>query len=106
IRTLSSLNNWKTSFDDLKISETINSDLYEYTVKEVNEEDGRISLAGDTYKVNITGDMAEGYTITNSKEFNIVPLEPAERSINVEKAWTDYTGKEITAPVDSIEVEL
>ena len=50
--------------------------------------------------------MAEGYTITNSKEFNIVPLEPAERSVKVEKEWTDYTGKEITAPVESIQVEL
>lgn len=106
---LNESNSWTYKFENLELTD-LNGQAYQYTVAELDSDgnivEDRITLEDNTYKVNVTGDMAEGYTITNSKEFNIVPLEPAERSINVEKAWTDYTGKEITAPVESIQVEL
>ena len=108
--TLSALNDWKVKFEDLKTSETINSDPYEYTVVELDSEGNAVTdsikIDNDIYKVEITGNMEEGYTVTNSKEFKQIPLEPSKRSIEVEKEWKDHTGKAITAPVKSISVQL
>ena len=101
--TLSALNDWKVKFEDLKTSETINSDPYEYTVVELDSEGNAVTdsikIEEDTYKVEITGNMEEGYTVINSKEFKQIPLEPSNISISVEKEWKDHTGKTITAPV-------
>lgn len=57
--TLSELNEWVSTFDDLL--EYDNGKLISYTVDEVT--------IGHGYKTSITGNMTEGYTVTNSKKF-------------------------------------
>ncbi|MBS6611555.1 MAG: Cna B-type domain-containing protein, partial [Peptoniphilus harei] len=40
------------------------------------------------------------------KQTRPTPLEPPKEDIKVEKVWQNKDGKEISAPVDKIEVEL
>lgn len=105
---LNKTNNWTGEFKKLKAYESIeNTTLYKYTIKEVGEETGSIKLNGNWYKVNYSGSMKDGFTITNKEEPKTpptppTPSEPDTITIKVKKDWTLYGSK----PVDKIMVEL
>ncbi|MDU5925377.1 MAG: Cna B-type domain-containing protein, partial [Finegoldia magna] len=82
---------------------------YEYTVKEVGEKDGNITIGDSKYQVSYNGSMEEGFKVTNKLEEKSspwTPITPSKEDLTVEKIWQDKDGKETTAPVKEIEVEL
>ncbi len=103
-------NNWTGEFKDLDVVEKPESkEAYKYTVKEVGEKDGNITIGDSKYKVNYNGSMEEGFKVTNKLEETSnpwTPITPSKEDIKVEKIWKDKDGKAIDAPVDKIEVEL
>ena len=107
--TLNAENNWTGEFKDLEVVEKLDSEKsYEYSVKEVGEEKGKVVIGNNKYEVKYSGSMKDGFTITNEEEPTIppTPLDPPKEDIKVEKIWQDKDGKEISVPVDKIEVEL
>ena len=102
-------NNWSGEFKDLDVVEKLDSEkAFEYTVKEVGEEKGKVVIGNNKYEVKYSGSMEDGFTITNKEESTIppTPLNPPKEDIKVEKNWQDKDGRELVAPVDKIEVEL
>ena len=109
-KELNKANNWKAEFKDLDVVEKTDSEkAYEYTVKEVGEKDGNITIGDSKYKVNYNGSMEEGFKVANKLEETSnpwTPITPSKTDIKVEKVWQNKDGKVIEAPVDKIEVEL
>ncbi|WP_049944443.1 Cna B-type domain-containing protein [Anaerococcus provencensis] len=115
---LNKSNKWSGEFKDLDTLEKVDSEKsYEYTVKEVGEENGKIAIGNNKYQVSYAGTEEKGFSITNKEEPGtpdkpkdpdkpLTPLTPSKTDIKVEKNWQDKEGKEITAPVKEIEVEL
>lgn len=66
ILTLTKANNWTGSFTDL--DEYKDGKKIEYTVKEVGESGNAIKLDGKWFKVTYTGDMKDGFKVTNKEE--------------------------------------
>ena len=109
-KELNKANNWKAEFKDLDVVEKLDSKkAYEYTVKEVGEKDGKITIGDKKYQVSYDGNEEKGLTIKNKLEEKSdpwTPITPSKEDIKVEKVWQNKDGKEVTAPVDKIEVEL
>lgn len=105
---LNKANNWSGEFKDLDVVEKVDSkEGFKYSVKEAGEETGSTKLNGNWYKVNYSGSMKDGFTITNKEEPKTpptppTPSEPDTITIEVKKDWTLYGNK----PVDKIVVEL
>ncbi|EHO81746.1 hypothetical protein HMPREF0380_01762, partial [Eubacterium infirmum F0142] len=100
-------NNWTATFEKLKVYDSVtNPAIHKYTVKEVGEKAGSIKLDGSWYKVTMTGNMKDGFTIINKKLPPLTPMEPPIRNVKVTKEWKDSKGNAINAPVEKIEVEL
>ena len=100
-------NNWKGTFTNL--DEYKDKEKIAYTVKEIDEKDGSITIGDNKYQVSYGGTEEDGFTITNKLEEKSspwTPITPSKTDIKVEKAWEDKDGKEIAAPVEKIEVEL
>lgn len=97
---LGNYNNWQTTIKDLDINDE-NGKKIDYTIGEVGESHGSITINGMVFEVSVTGDMDKGFTINN---IYYPPEEPEKeyRDISVEKAW-DIRGKK---PISHIEVEL
>ena len=109
-KELSKENNWKAEFKDLDVVEKLDSEkAYEYTVKEVGEKDGSITIGDNKYQVTYGGTEEKGFKITNKLEETSspwTPITPPKEDIKVEKIWQGKDGKEISAPEEKIEVEL
>ncbi|WP_010246850.1 Cna B-type domain-containing protein [Peptoniphilus rhinitidis] len=103
-------NKWTAEFKDLDVVEKLDSKkAYEYTVKEVGEKDGKITIGDKKYQVSYDGNEEKGLTIKNKLEEKSdpwTPITPSKEDIKVEKVWQNKNGKVIEAPVDKIEVEL
>ncbi|MDU7302201.1 MAG: Cna B-type domain-containing protein [Peptoniphilus lacydonensis] len=95
-------NNWKAEFKNLELEDK--SDIY--TIKEVGEKDGSIKFGDKWYDVSYTRTKEDGFKITNKEPNPLTPLDPPKTDVKVEKIWQDKDGKEISAPVEKIEVEL
>ena len=105
---LNASNNWSGEFKDLDVVEKVDSkEAYKYTVKEVGEETGSVQINGTWYKVNYSGSMEDGFTITNKEEPKTPPTPPSPTTetinIKVNKEWILGQGNH---PVDNIVVEL
>lgn len=108
---LNASNNWSGEFKDLDVVEKVDSkEAYKYTVKEVGEETGSVQINGSWYKVNYSGSMENGFTITNKEEPKTPPTPPTPPSpttetinIKVNKEWILGQGNH---PVYNIVVEL
>ena len=100
-------NNWKGTFTNL--DEYKDEEKIVYTVKEIDEKDGSITIGDNKYQVTYGGTEEKGLTITNKleeKSSPLTPITPSKTDIKVEKVWQNKDGKVIEAPVDKIEVEL
>ena len=100
-------NNWSGVFEGLEIAdkETPAAE-YRYTIKEVGEVRGLIQFGGKEFEVSYSGNMTDGFTITNKEKPERPPEEPPTpptRDIHIVKKW-DLTGKD--KPVARIEIEL
>ncbi len=92
-------------WDNLEITDDTGK-IYEYHVKEVNEENKSIKIDEKWYSVIYEGDINKGFSITNKQVPTLTPLVPATRDIKVTKNWKDIKGDKATAPVEKIKVQL
>ncbi|ORJ28861.1 Cna B-type domain-containing protein, partial [Streptococcus oralis] len=106
VQELKSANNWTATFEQLPVSATLGGAAHEYTIKEVGETLNNISLAGKWYGVGYAGSMKEGFTIANKEKTPWAPMIPPTRDVKVTKEWKDSAGNDVSAPVDSVKVEL
>ncbi|EFI42117.1 Cna B-type domain-containing protein [Peptoniphilus sp. oral taxon 386] len=104
---LSESNNWSGVFKKLEVANGLGStDYYKYTVKEVGETAGSIKFDGKWFNVSYTGNMKDGFTITNQKERPWTPMEPPTREVKVTKLWVNSNESPIIPPTNKIIVEL
>ncbi|MEB3025615.1 MULTISPECIES: Cna B-type domain-containing protein [unclassified Parvimonas] len=96
---LNKANNWKYTFKDVEeffLDEEF-THKYKYYIKEKTI---------DGYESVITGDEDKGFTITNKNKNETSPAVVPTIDVKVESEFLGEDRKEITAPVDKIEVEL
>ena len=106
VQELTKANNWTASFEKLPVSATLGGEAHQYTVKEVGEISNNIQVAGKWYGVRYEGSVKEGFTITNKEKTPWAPMEIPTRDVKVTKEWEDSAGNDVSAPVDSVKVEL
>ncbi|KIS14900.1 Cna B-type domain-containing protein [Streptococcus equi] len=93
------------TWDNLEIADDTGK-LYEYKVKEVNEENQSIKIDERWYSVNYEKDVNKDFVITNKQVPPLTPLVPPTRDIKVTKDWKDIKGDKANAPVEKIKVQL
>ena len=77
---LNKSNSWTGEFKDLKAYESIeNSRAYEYTVKEVGENNNSIKLGNKLFKVTYSGNMKDGIEVVNTESPALSPSIPSEK---------------------------
>lgn len=103
-------NNWSGEFKKLPVAEKLGSTTYyNYTVKEVGENAGSIIFGGMQFSVNYTGDMKDGFKITNNYTPPYTPWTPPTADkidLKVTKLWKDSKDNNIAEPTNKIVVEL
>ncbi|MGP1618301.1 Cna B-type domain-containing protein [Peptostreptococcus stomatis] len=103
-------NNWSGEFKKLPVAEKLGSTTYyNYTVKEVGENAGSIIFGGMQFRVNYTGDMKDGFKITNNYTPPYTPWTPPtvdKIDLKVTKLWKDSKDNNIAEPTNKIVVEL
>ena len=103
-------NNWSGEFKKLPVAEKLGSTTYyNYTVKEVGENAGSIIFGGMQFSVNYTGDMKDGFKITNNYTPPYTPWTPPtvdKIDLKVTKLWKDSKDNNIAEPTNKIVVEL
>ena len=101
---LTKANNWTGTFEKLDVADGLGStNYYKYTVKEIGESAGSIKFGTKWFKATYTGNMKDGFKITNKELPPLTPMEPPFRNIKVVKNW-NLLGRE--KPVEKLEVEL
>ena len=97
---LNAANQFAHKFENLLVKDTITQPQDNvYTVKEVGEDNGRVAYGNNKYKVEYKDENGV-ITITNKYTPNITPLEPATKSITVNKVWVG------TVQETSVKVQL
>ena len=77
---LNKSNSWTGEFKDLKAYESIeNSKAYEYTVKEVGENNNSIKLGNKLFRVTYSGNMKDGIEVVNTESPALSPSIPSEK---------------------------
>ena len=77
---LNKANSWTGEFKDLKAYESIeNSKAYEYTVKEVGENNNSIKLGNKLFKVTYSRNMKDGIEVVNTESPALSPSIPSEK---------------------------
>ena len=77
---LNKANSWTGEFKDLKAYESIeNSKTYEYTVKEVGENNNSIKLGNKLFKVTYSGNMKDKIEVVNTESPALSPSIPSEK---------------------------
>ena len=77
---LNKSNSWTGEFKDLKAYESIeNSKAYEYTVKEVGENNNSIKLGNKLFKVTYSGNMKDRIEVVNTESPALSPSIPSEK---------------------------
>ena len=96
---LNKANSWTGEFKDLKAYESIeNSKAYEYTVKEVGENNNSIKLGNKLFKVTYSGNMKDGIEVVNTESPALSPSIPSEKP---KKSKLAKTGIETSASIYS-----
>mgnify|MGYP000964551012 CR=1 FL=1 len=77
---LNKANSWTGEFKDLKAYESIeNLKAYEYTVKEVGENNNSIKLGNKLFKVTYSGNMKDGIEVVNTESPALSPSISSEK---------------------------
>ena len=77
---LNKSNSWTGEFKDLKAYESIeNLRAYEYTVKEVGENNNSIKLGNKLFKVTYSGNMKDKIEVVNTESSALSPSIPSEK---------------------------
>ena len=77
---LNKANSWTGEFKDLKAYESIeNLKAYEYTVKEVGENNNSIKLGNKLFKVTYSGNMKDEIEVVNTESPALSPSIPSEK---------------------------
>ena len=77
---LNKANSWTGEFKDLKAYESIeNSKAYEYTVREVGENNNSIKLGNKLFKVTYSGNMKDRIEVVNTESPALSPSIPSEK---------------------------
>ncbi|MFR7872722.1 Cna B-type domain-containing protein, partial [Peptoniphilus grossensis] len=79
-----------------------NGNLIVYTVKEAGEENGTIAFGDDTYTVTTSGDMANGFTITNT----IKKVVPETVALKASKIWVAGEGATLPSVKPDVTFDL
>ena len=69
-KELNKNNKWKNTFDVRQFFKGTTGGEIKYTVKEVGEANGKITIGGNEYIVTYSGSMKDGLVITNTKKSN------------------------------------
>lgn len=77
--TLDASNGWMQAYVMLPVSQLSTSAPYVYTIKEVGETSGLITIGSNEYDVTYAGDQTTGYSVTN-KQTPTVPPTPTNPS--------------------------
>ncbi|MDO4605518.1 MAG: Cna B-type domain-containing protein, partial [Helcococcus sp.] len=76
---LNASNNWIGEFEGLEVADKLGStDYYQYTVKEVGEDNGLIKIEDKWFKVSYEGNMKDGLNIVNKYEEPKKPNKPKQ----------------------------
>ena len=68
----------------------------QYTVKEVGvDSSNKIQIDNAWYSATVTGDVDQGFTVTNKKSLNVTPLVPSTITKTITKEWVNLTQAEI-----------
>lgn len=90
--TLSAANGWSASFADLPAEDEYGNEI-KYSVREVGE-GNKITMIGDRkFEVSYTGDIMNGFTITNSEIPNEKPKEKEEHEDDEDEDDHDHEDK-------------
>ncbi|WP_168162833.1 Cna B-type domain-containing protein, partial [Peptoniphilus sp. HMSC062D09] len=73
-----------------------------YTLKEAGEENGTIAIGDDTYTVTTSGDMANGFTITNT----IKKVVPETVALKASKIWVAGEGATLPSVKPDVTFDL
>lgn len=99
MKELTAAGGWTYTFENLPGVQKEGDSLkpITYSVREVQEKDGKIQLDGRKYEVRVTGDEANGFVITNKQYTDMGTLIPGTTTMKVSKIWKGTAGaKEIT----------
>ena len=106
--TLSAENGWRYTWEDLPITDS-NGNEITYSVKEVGESDGKVTISGNKFAVEIEDLGKEGFIIANKKLIDISGSKtwddnnnqdgkrPGKIVINLLADGTKVASKEVTA---------
>ncbi|MEG0249334.1 MAG: Cna B-type domain-containing protein [Peptostreptococcus sp.] len=67
VKELNKSNNWTTKFEKVKLLDESSGEDIKYTVKELDVEDGKVNLDGNIFEVSISGNIKDGFEITNRR---------------------------------------
>ena len=95
-KKLTAANNWEVSFDNIDVVNPTTGTNYQYSVKEVGvDSSGKIKINDAWYTATVTGDVDQGFTVTNKKSLEVTPLIPATTTKTFTKEWSNLTQSEI-----------
>ena len=95
-KKITAANHWKVSFDNIDILNPATGANYQYTVKEVGvDSSNKIQIDNAWYSAIVTGDVDQGFTVTNKKSLNATPLVPSIITKTITKEWVNLTQAEI-----------
>ena len=95
-KKITAANHWKVSFDNIDIVNPATGANYQYTVKEVGvDSSNKIQIDNAWYSATVTGDVDQGFTVTNKKSLNATPLVPSIITKTITKEWVNLTQAEI-----------
>ena len=95
-KKITAANHWKVSFDNIDIVNPATGANYQYTVKEVGvDSSNKIQIDNAWYSAIVTGDVDQGFTVTNKKSLNVTPLVPSTITKTITKEWVNLTQAEI-----------
>ena len=95
-KKITAANHWKVSFDNIDILNPATGANYQYTVKEVGvDSSNKIQIDNAWYRAVVTGDVDQGFTVTNKKSLNVTPLVPSTITKTITKEWVNLTQAEI-----------
>ena len=95
-KKITAANHWKVSFDNIDILNPATGANYQYTVKEVGvDSSNKIQIDNAWYSAIVTGDVDQGFTVTNKKSLNVTPLVPSTITKTITKEWVNLTQAEI-----------